>query len=309
MSKPFVSRLGIFTARLLVNALFLVVTLMGAGAINGAFNLLRSGKQSLPVALFIAVVGLVIMMAGASFFYISYVHKPRQAAREARIAQRYPNQPWMLRSDWARRRVTSSTLGVVILTWVWTIGWWAALAFIGTVNRDKIIAAFEASWGQVALAGVFVLCGLIGLKFAIYATWAWWRYGSPELQIDTLPGYLGERFRGSVSTPLRERPKKPIEAILKCEDREWVEVRQNDKTTHEMKRHTLWSERHRIEPARLMVTPRGTIIPIDIPLPKDQPPCALDSEGNGIAWKLEIQATETTQPALSCDFEVPVYAR
>ena len=59
-----------------------------------------------------------------------------------------------------------------------------------------------------------------------------------------------------------------------------------------------------------------TTIPIDIPLPTDKPPFALDDEGAGIQWSLYVRTdyerigtVATPVPRYSAQFLVPVYAR
>ncbi len=44
---------------------------------------------------------------------------------------------------------------------------------------------------------VFVGGGIIGLWFAVGATMRFWRYGRSVLRIETLPAFIGDRFRGT----------------------------------------------------------------------------------------------------------------
>jgi hypothetical protein len=293
----------------LVHGMFGLTALMGLGVLTGGVRLLLSGEQPWPLALFICLMGVVFMTIGLGYFYVAYVKAPLWAAREARLKALYPGQPWMLRSDWAARKVTSSALGAMIFMWVWVTGWWGAIAFIGTVNRDKILQAMKTSWGDIAVAAIFVLAGLVGLMFAWQMTRSWWQFGRSTLRIDTLPGYLGDSFRGTVHTHYPGRPAQPMEAEIVCEDVRWITSRDsNGRTSQRAQVTPVWSATQAIAPSRMLAA-RGLSVPIEVALPGDQPPCDLDAEGNGIQWRLHLRTHTDTTPAFGCSFDVPVYAR
>jgi hypothetical protein len=217
----------------------------------------------------------------------------------------------MLRADWAARKVVdSSSLAVMIFLWIWTAGWCGISAVLWTVNGDKIIAALHESWLDTALTALIPLAGLIGLIGALKATRFWWCYGSSTLNINTLPGFLGDRFRGSVSARLATMPVQPLQAKIACERLTWKRVRDSDgHWTKEWRTTTVWSATHLIETARVMRTKDGVAIPIDIPLPVDQPACALDDDGAGFQWSLSLRAADRAGPRFSAQFLVPVYRR
>ncbi len=87
-----------------------------------------------------------------------------------------------------------------------------AFAFIGAVNRDKILAALDESWWGYLVAAIFVLCGLVALRLAVASTVANWRYGGTVLRLDTLPAYIGDRFRGTVEAKL-VAPRGSLEGV------------------------------------------------------------------------------------------------
>jgi len=245
------------------------------------------------------------------FFYISYIAGPAQAARQAASVKRYAGAPWMLRADWAARKVVdSSSLAVMVFLWVWSAGWCGVCAFLWSVNRDKILAAMHESWGDTFLIALMPLAGLIGLVAAIKATRTWLLFGRSVLTIDTLPGYLGESFRGRVAARLAIIPTQALEAKIACERRTWRRVRDSDgHWTKEWRIVPVWSMMHEIEPERLMRTKDGVVIPIDVPLPAGQPPCALDEEGAVILWSLHVRADVPGGSRYTAHFEVPVYRR
>jgi hypothetical protein len=288
-----------------------VIALMGLTVLASGLSSLLKGQGAATGTLLAIGVGALFAAIGLGFFYLTYVAAPAHAAREEAQAARHAGEPWMLREDWvARRVVDSSSLAVMIFLWIWTAGWGGISAFLWTVNGDKITAALHESWLDTALTALIPLVGLIGLIGAVKATRFWWRYGSSTLHIDTLPGFLGDRFRGSVAARLAIPPTRPLEARIACERLTWMRVRDSDgHWTKEWRTTTVWSETHEIETARLMRTKDGVAIPIDIPLPVDQPACALDEDGAGIQWSLSLRATDRARPRFAAQFLVPVYRR
>ncbi|WBT37862.1 hypothetical protein [Hyphomicrobium sp. DMF-1] len=300
--------IGEWIGVIFVLAMFALTGAVGCLTILAGVRQLLSGEASIPKALVLIAVGLVFAAIGLGYFYFRYVKKPLWDAEQARLEARYPGQPWMQRKDWASRRVTHSNLGVTALLWVWNIGWWGALAFIGTVNRDKIRVALDESWWTYFLLGAFVFCGLIALRFALAATWAHVRYGRTTLRLDTLPAYIGDRFRGTVEARLRARPVEPLRAALICEQLKWIRIRTGGKTTSRLDVRELARVEREIPASLVMVSRTGARIPVEIDVPPASREYSLDSEGNGVRWTLHVDAPDSKQP-FSCSFEIPVYAR
>ena len=179
------------------------ITLMGIAASVGGIAAFNRGETEFAAAIICVVVGGVFTAFGIGLYYLLFFVEPARDAQSARMSAMHPDAAWMLRPDWAARKVVDrSSLAVAIFLWVWSAGWCGACAFIWSVNSDKIIAAARESWGEAALGMIFPIGGLIGVLCAIGATRVWWRHGTSTLRIDTLPGYLGDEFRGSVSVRL-----------------------------------------------------------------------------------------------------------
>jgi hypothetical protein len=293
-----------------------LATVMGITLLVAGIDTFRRGEADLVAVIFCVLLGAAFTAVGIGFYYLHYVAGPAKAARDARIAALHPGAPWMLRPDWAARLVVDrSSLAVAIFLWLWSAGWCGACAFIWSVNSDKIIAAARDNWGEAALGALFPIGGLIGVLCAVGATRTWWRYGTSELRIDTLPGFLGGSFRGSV---LVHMPASfALEVEIACERRSWHWSRDSKgRRSKEWSTETIWSQTHPIAPDRLMRMKDVTTIPIDIPLPTDKPPFALDDEGAGIQWSLYVRTdyerigtVATPVPRYSAQFLVPVYAR
>jgi hypothetical protein len=126
-----------------------LVALMGLTVLWAGLSALLTGSQTLASALLVSVLGALFAAVGLGFFYVTYVMAPAGAAREAARAARHPSEPWMLRADWAARKmVDRSSLAVMIFLWIWTGGWWGISGFLWVVNNDKILAALQESWGN-----------------------------------------------------------------------------------------------------------------------------------------------------------------
>jgi hypothetical protein len=292
----------------LVLAMFAMMGGIGALTIIEGVGQLTSGADSIPKALLVIAVGLVFSAVGFGFFYFRYVKQPLWDAEKRRLEARYPGEPWMLRKDWAARRIVHSNLGVTLLLWFWNIGWWGALAFIGTVNRDKILAALDESWWGYLLAALFVLCGLAALRLAIASTWAHWRYGRTVLRLDTLPAYIGDRFRGTVEAKLSARPTAGFKASLVCDRLEWVRTRRDGKTTSNLNVQQLARIDREIPASLVLVSRQSARIPVEIDIPPGSKGYDINSEGNGIRWTLHVEAPDVAGSPFSSSFEVPIYA-
>ncbi|MDQ8698195.1 hypothetical protein [Hyphomicrobium sp. LHD-15] len=314
VSTPGVSEspqtIGQWIGVIVVLALFAMTGLMGSLTVVAGVRHLLSDEQLLPVpvALLLIAVGLLLSAIGIGYFYFRYVKKPLWDAQRARLEARYPGQPWMMRKDWAARRIVHSNIGVMALLWVWNLGWWGALAFIGTVNRDKILAALDSSWWGYVPGALFVLCGLVALRLAVAATWAHFRFGKTTLRLDTLPAYAGDKLRGTIEARLQSRPDAPLKAALVCEELEWISYRRNGKTTSRLD----VTQRARVEREILVslvfVSREKARIPVEIDVPADSLEFDIDSEGNGIRWTLHVEAPDA-KPPFAFTFEVPVYLR
>ena len=322
-----------FTVRTFIGAglayfFFAIAGLMGLLVLYAGLRLLVTGEQHWGVALLVTAMGIIFSAIGLGFFWFQFVKAPVLRARRQALEARYPNQPWMLRADWAARRVTDSSVGAVIFLWVWVAGWWGGILFIWSMNRDKILAAAAASWWEAAIGLIFPLCGLIGLTIAVQITRTWWRYGRSVLRIDTLPGYLGDRFRGTLEASFQQRPPA-LEAEIACEHVTWVTRRRDGKTERERVSETLGSATHALDTSRMLLDGAGgrATLPLNLPLPADQPPCGLDENDDGIVWRLTVREVsdglgrrargaggassggDDAGPLYSATFEVPVWGR
>lgn len=300
----------------LVVALFVLVGGLGAlAAWTGVTLVLGLGVPPRPrdgaLSLFL---GVLFLGFGWGPLWYRFGRVARDEARRRAILDRHPGEPWMLRDDWAARRVVHTNAGLAVFLWTFTIGWWGLLSFIGTVNRDKILAEVaRAPW--TSLVGlVFPLAGLLALLMAWRTTVLWWRFGRSVLHLDTLPARPGGRFRGKVQTAMTARPAGPLEATLACHSVRWVTRRihgekgwRTETTSHV---DELWSGSASIDPARLVPDPSGLVVPLDLAVPDDQPESTPPApSGDSIQWSVNLRVTDPSDPPYAATFEVPVFGR
>jgi hypothetical protein len=221
------------------------------------------------------------------------------------------HKPWLQRPDWAAREVVDhESLAVVVFMAVWCVGWWGCLALQWAVGGDQIATLVKQGWQDAAMYGVLLLGGLAGLLVLGHALLDWLQYGRASLAIETLPGYLGERFRGRVRVRLKHVLVEPVEVTLGCESVLALWRRGAfGRRVMEQDFNELWTETLLVESDDLRVTGREISIPIDFGLPDHEPACKLDEKGSGIRWLLSVRGTHAQGQAFRFTFELPVFRR
>jgi hypothetical protein len=282
----------------------------------------RRGDLDLPTAGMIFVVTIGLASAGLWHLYNLFVVAPARQAQVAMKQRQRPDEPWLLDDAWAQRRVVDrSGSRTAMFLWVWVLAWWVFCAFLWDFDPGQMAASFQGSWLKAGLMLVLAATGVASTAAAIAATFRWLRYGASTLKIDTLPGYLGDRFRGTVNAHVPGN--MPLDAEITCEDVTviWTVTPKGGRRKEYIYK-TLWKQRWALEPDRITRTKDGgAIIPIDVALPSDKPGFALDDEGGGIRWVLRIGSHLMAENAgveqlhlfgpqpFAAEYLVPVYAR
>jgi hypothetical protein len=293
----------------LLHILFGMLFLMGMSALMTGALLLWLGEDNRIGAGAAVGLGLALIMASVVFFRFVYITGPRARAHRKRAQALHPNRPWMERQDWAARKVVYSDASAAVFSWIWVIGWCSGIGLIVALNIDRIRLALSESWVDGLLALAFAGATLIALRIAIRATLAWWRFGRSTLRIDTLPGYIGDRFRGRLQTRLRPASRENLKIDLVCEGVRWVETGSSSKKKYKLEARTL-SETSTSFDARRLFTGRGGVsVPIEIAIPSGLPESFIDERGNGVRWRLSVSATSKHNAPFRCSFEIPVYDR
>lgn len=295
---------------LFIHALFVLLAILGVLVINAMFQAWRAGEASAGEAIGIGFLGLLMAVIGVGFFYAAYVGAPRFLGGLERGRKKYRDRPWLVNRQWRARRVVHSTKYTAWFMWFWCFCWWGILGFLWSVNKDLIMAELRGSWDQALVASLPFVAGAIGLLVAVSLSWQRWRYGDAVLIITTLPGYLGERFRGKVQARLSGPLNEPLGLTLSCGSLASKQVRSSDggyKTTWIT--HELWSDRQQLSPTQTTFSRGRITIPVDFDLPPDQPESGHILDDPQIVWKLEIDPGSVLDRSAKCEFQVPVFGR
>jgi hypothetical protein len=310
-SKGRLSKLFEILFAIFVHGLFAILAILGLLTLNTMIKAWLAGEMPTVEALIFAFFGLFMTVLGAGFFYLGYIGAPRFLGRLEAEREKHRDRPWLVNRQWRARRVVYSTKYTAWFMWIWCFFWWGILGFLWSVNKDLIIADLQGSWDKAIPTSIPFVAGGIGLLVAFNLTWQRYRYGDAVLLIDTLPGYLGESFRGRVLACVKGRPSEPIGVTLTCGSLTSRQRRTAGRETEtEWITDELWSNSLDVHPALPIIDSKGRIsLPIDIALPSGLPESGHILDDPQIVWKLKIRPGSVLDQALTSEFEVPVFSR
>lgn len=294
---------------LFVHAIFAGLAIAGGLIVHAVARDWRAGLTGTGEALFVGAFGALLAVIGLGFFYVAYVGAPRFLARFERNRAKYRDRPWLADRRWRARRVVHSTRYTAWFMWFWCAAWWGIVGFIWSVNRDLIIADLKGPWSAAIPASLPFVAGIIGLLVAVSVTWRRWRHGDAVLLIDTLPGYLGERFRGRIEAGLKERPNEPVTLTLMCGSLERERVSTSQGTETRLVTHEIWSTDTEVSPAGTTFGRGRVSVPVDFDLPEDLPESGHILDDPQIVWTVEVHPGSVLDRGLRSNFQVPVFAR
>ena len=304
------SRYAAYAWALFVHAIFAVLAVVGPLLLYVALRDRNAPGADTTGLVIVGFFGILMTALGFGFFWLAYVGAPRCLGGIERRRERYRDQPWLENRQWRARRVVHSTKYTAWFMWFWCTAWWGILGFLWSVNKELILADLRADWGTAIPTALPFIAGLIGLAIAVGMTWQRWRYGDAVLLIDTLPGWLGDRFRGRVLAGLRAKPREPVVVKLQCGSMR-SEQRRGSKgnmvtvwVTDE-----IWSAEHRLNPAQTTFDRGRVTLPVDFDLPAGLPESGHILDEPQIVWKLEIVPRAGHDRPLRSEFQVPVFAR
>ena len=293
-----------------INGIFVVLGIVGMLVVHALFRAWQTGEAGTGEAIAFGFFGLLLSVIGFGFLYVTYVGAPRFLSRIERKRQKYQDRPWLIDRQWRARRVVHSTKYTAWFMWLWCLVWWGILGFLWSVNKDLIMIELKGTWGQAIPASIPFVAGIIGLLVALSLTWSRWRYGDAVLLIKTLPGYLGDRFRGKVQARLSGPLNEPVGLTLSCGRLTSKRARSTDGGSETIWVTTdLWADQHQLRPAQTTFSRGVVTIPIDFDLPVDQPESGHILDDPQIVWKLAISPGTVLDRPVQCEFQIPVFAR
>ena len=292
-----------------IHLIFISLVALGALIIHAMIRDWRAGEIAGGEALFIGGFGAAMLMIGIGFFYLGYIGGPRFLERLEKRRERYSNRPWMLNNAWRVGRIVHSTKFTAWFMWFWCIAWWGIIGFIWSVNHDLIIADLNASWDTAIPASIPFVAGIIGILVAIGVTWKRWRHGDAVLVIETLPGFMGDRFQGKVSAGLRKPLREAARIELHCLSRARKTVRVQQQTSVHWVDEEIWSTGYEAHPTQTIYDRGMVTIPVKFDLPEGLPESGYVLDEPRILWLLKIVPGTVLDNLIACEFEIPVFAR
>ena len=230
----------------------------------------------------------------------------RSGRREAALRQAHPDEPWMLRADWAAGVVRSNTRPRLLKAWLFCT-FWNAMAWPGAALFLPAVASGRVPW-FVWFVALFPVVGLGLLQIALQETVRHVRYRSSELRLAAVPVPLGGDLMAKLLLPENPCAQLAVSAELQC----LRQVRTGDSAEDRVS----WRS------TKLVIEPTGvdssaaldftsTAAPtctrlsyaMRIAVPAD---CAPTASGGSIHWRLKVTGPGR-RPGLDLEFDVPVF--
>ena len=226
---------------------------------------------------------------GGMRVFVAGVLARRRVHRRARFTEENPDRPWRVDDFWdgfatrsTPERLFGPWLGAAYFTAI-------AAVFVGLcVER-------HAKPAGVVLTVVMVVVSLALLGSALYRTLRHLKWGRLRLAVSRMPTRPGEPLEGLVTCGRRVAPRDGFSLTLRC-------IQGAGRA-----RKTRWERAERVTQDLLgALGADGTMIPVRIPVPADQPPTDLTASP-AVFWELEVRS-ETPGVDLRATFAVPIYA-
>ncbi len=240
--------------------------------------------------------GVVFSVIGFGLIYLALTGNKRMA-RQKQVQSVHPGEPWMWRADWAQGRANSAIRGSLAGVWIAAVLWnlcvfpYVWLGFPTAFHRNPA--------GSLILLP-FVAAGLFLLFRAVRTTMAVLEFGTTYFAMDSVPGVIGGKLKGSIQARFPHSPDHGFHLRLSCVHL----VRTGSGNSRNTWETILWCDD--ADPGQFYAGPMGTTIPVDFHIPRDVRPTDNTNLSDQIIWRLEAMADV---PGLNYHdvFEVPVF--
>ena len=229
-----------------------------------------------------------------------YVDEKMPETEIKKMQQKWTEQPWTQRDDWAQGKVVQQGPGSIRLLIGFTVIWniiACGIAGFGIISE----------WGQPDFPWFLFIFPLVGLALVIWTVLTWIRrrkFGISIFDLKTVPFYLGDWLRGTVHTGVlvRNEPAKEFKVRLVCAQRTSILDSEGERRVSEK---NVWSMEKKVY-GSIAADSATFDVPINLAIPGHLPPTALQPEDDRNLWRLEI-STATRGVDYAAQFEVPVY--
>lgn len=223
----------------------------------------------------------------------------KRLRRKAELKARYPKEPWRQREDWAAGQVRSAARPTMILSMVFA-GFWNLISLPLTFMIPGEVMDKGNRLALVAL--VFPAVGIGLLVWAVRSIIRVRKFGSPILELATLPGTVGGRLAGTLHIGRPLRPEQGFEFTLDGINRRTTGSGKNRSTQERI----LCQETRTVPLEQIGQDAAGATVPVSFVIPADAPPTDDADSDNRILWRLSVTAA---LPGVDygTSFEVPVF--
>ena len=232
-----------------------------------------------------AVVGLCIIIGGL-FMY-------RSASAKEFYQKENPDEPWMWDKVWRLGLSKPERKSNLIIGFIFICFWYGLTAVIFLVFYKESLEQESLSYISSGMA----LFGVLFIYFYIKRVFKYKKYGQSYLDIKTLPGRLGQEFKGEIYAPFFLRPEGDIYFSIDCRHH-YSEGTGDDRRS---KTDLLYKHEFSVAPEKARSSQDAFVIPVSFQLPEDKP-----ASSNSIFWTLNAYAA-TVGIDWSETYKIPVY--
>lgn len=238
------------------------------------------------------VVSLPIIIIGIGIIWLNTYSSIEIRNEEYQNGQRFPNDPWEWKSEWADGRIKCDSKSVV------SINFFIAFFCSGVVIVCAKLAEHEDSvMGMFFTSLIALLAGMYWLK-AISSFFNYRYFGPVEFHLEKMPAAIGETFTGVVHGLKSKSRILKIESYLECRQR----VPQEDGPP-EIK--VINKQRKKLRPKR-EVDDFEFHIPIKFDIPKDLPATNWQNKEKWFEWVLVLLVNDKGREH-RVEFILPVF--
>ncbi len=240
-----------------------------------------------------------LLFGGIGFGLLAAIAFGRKsvAARIER-AQAHPDEPWLLRPDWAAKQVRDDARGGMWFSIVFAVVW----NLIAIPLAIAVVPALRTNpYGLVAF--LFPLVGVVLAVWAMRGVLRYRRFGVSQLDLERVPIPVGHPFVGTVRAAIDTPPSDGFHVVLACIDRRTTGTGDNQTTTETIR----WQEERRIPGVATRDFRAAAVnVPIAIAIPADAPGTDESRPRDVTVWRLAVSAS---LPGIdyAATFDVPVY--
>lgn len=214
--------------------------------------------------------------------------------------------PWLARQDWASGRIKGSSLGGFLALGIFALVWNGLCFGILFFAWKELLAKYQGGERAMLLVGLFPLAGILVAMAACYRLLVWLRFGTSVLELETIPGVIGGRLRGTIQTRVGSFGETPVELSLACVNVRTSTRTSGNSTSTSTVHSVLWEDGHDAGPDRLGRGARGIAIPVDIHVPHGLRESDDSDRSDRIVWRLSAAAA-IPGVDYTATFEVPLY--